>query len=78
MFSLFKYTGKIDRIKVINRIETSIMTKEKMKKDARYTIFLDGIKNSKNYPIIGKAYLPYEGVDILDARQFLPARLVDP
>ena len=41
MFSLFKYTGKTDRIKVINRIETSIMTKEKMKKDARYTIFLE-------------------------------------
>ena len=61
MFSLFKYTGKTDRIKVINRIETSIMTKEKMKKDARYTIFLDGIKNSKNYPIIGKGFFFYKG-----------------
>ena len=61
MFSLFKYTGKTDRIKVINRIETSIMTKEKMKKDARYTIFLEGIKNSKNYPIIGKGFFFYKG-----------------
>ena len=61
MFSLFKYTGKTDRIKVINRIETSIMTKEKVKKDARYTIFLEGIKNSKNYPIIGKGFFFYKG-----------------
>ena len=61
MFSLFKYTGKTDRIKVINRIETSIMTKEKMKKDARYTIFLDGIKEAKNYPIIGKGFFFYKG-----------------
>ena len=57
-FSLFKYANKII---VIDRIESSIMTKEKIKKDARYTIFLDGIKEAKNYPIIGKGFFFYKG-----------------
>ena len=57
-FSSFKYSNKI---RVIDRIESSIMTKEKIKKDARYTIFLDGIKEAKNYPIIGKGFFFYKG-----------------
>ncbi len=57
-FSLFKYSNKI---RVIDRIESSIMTKEKIKKDARYTIFSDGIKEAKNYPIIGKGFFFYKG-----------------
>ena len=56
-FSLFKYSNKI---RVIDRIESSIMTKEKIKKDARYTIFSDGIKEAKNYPIIGKGFFFYK------------------
>ena len=36
-------------------------SKEKIKKDARYTIFLDGIKEAKNYPIIGKGFFFYKG-----------------
>ena len=57
-FSSFKYSNKI---RVIDRIESSIMTKEKIKKDARYTIFSDGIKEAKNYPIIGKGFFFYKG-----------------
>ena len=57
-FSLFKYSYKT---RVIDRIESSIMTKEKIKKDARYTIFSDGIKEAKNYPIIGKGFFFYKG-----------------
>ena len=56
-FSSFKYSNKI---RVIDRIESSIMTKEKIKKDARYTIFSDGIKEAKNYPIIGKGFFFYK------------------
>ena len=61
MFSLFKYTSKTDKVRVVNRIESSIMTKEKIKKDARFTIFSDGIKEAKNYPIIGKGFFFYKG-----------------
>ena len=57
-FSLFKYSNKIA---VVNRIESTVVTKEKIKKDARYTIFLDGIKEAKNYPIIGKGFFFYKG-----------------
>lgn len=57
-FSLFKYSNKIA---AVNRIESTIVTKEKIKKDARYTIFLDGIKEAKNYPIIGKGFFFYKG-----------------
>ena len=57
-FSSFKYSNKI---RVIDRIESSIMTTEKIKKDARYTIFSDGIKEAKNYPIIGKGFFFYKG-----------------
>ena len=57
-FSLFKYSNKIA---AVNRIESTVVTKEKIKKDARYTIFLDGIKEAKNYPIIGKGFFFYKG-----------------
>ena len=61
MFSLFKYTSKTDKVRVVKRIESSIMTKEKIKKDARFTIFSDGIKEAKHYPIIGKGFFFYKG-----------------
>ena len=65
-FSLFKYSNKI---RVIDRIESSIMTKEKIKKDARYTIFSDGIKEAKNYPIIGKGFFFYKGQKLHSANE---------
>ena len=69
MFSLFKYTSKTDKIMVVNRIERSIMTKEKIEKDARYTIFLDGIKEAKNYKIIGKGFFFYKGQKLHSANE---------
>ena len=57
-FSLFKYSNKIA---AVNRIESTVVSKEKIKKDARYTIFSDGIKEAKNYPIIGKGFFFYKG-----------------
>ena len=65
-FSSFKYSNKI---RVIDRIESSIMTKEKIKKDARYTIFSDGIKEAKNYPIIGKGFFFYKGQKLHSANE---------
>ena len=69
VFSLFKYTSKTDKIMVVNRIERSIMTKEKIEKDARYTIFLDGIKEAKNYKIIGKGFFFYKGQKLHSANE---------
>jgi len=69
MFSLFKYTSKTDKIMLVNRIERSIMTKEKIEKDARYTIFLDGIKEAKNYKIIGKGFFFYKGQKLHSANE---------
>ena len=69
MFSLFKYTNKTDKIMLVNRIERSIMTKEKIEKDARYTIFLDGIKEAKNYKIIGKGFFFYKGQKLHSANE---------
>ena len=57
-FFSFKYSNKIS---AVNRIESTVVSKEKIKKDARYTIFLDGIKEAKNYPIIGKGFFFYKG-----------------
>ena len=58
VFSSFKYSNKI---RAVNRIESTVVSKEKIKKDARYTIFSDGIKEAKNYPIIGKGFFFYKG-----------------
>ena len=58
VFSSFKYSNKI---RAVNRIESTVVSKEKIKKVARYTIFLDGIKEAKNYPIIGKGFFFYKG-----------------
>ena len=58
VFSSFKYSNKI---RAVNRIESTVVSKEKIKKDARYTIFLDGIKEAKNYSIIGKGFFFYKG-----------------
>ncbi|PGH21667.1 polymerase [Fusobacterium polymorphum] len=69
VFSLFKYTSKTDKIMVVKRIERSIMTKEKIEKDARYTIFLDGIKEAKNYRIIGKGFFFYKGQKLHSANE---------
>ena len=69
MFFLFKYTSKTDKVRVVNRIESSIMTKEKIKKDARFTIFSDGIKEAKNYPIIGKGFFFYKGQKLHSANE---------
>ena len=57
-FSSFKYSNKIA---AVDRIESTVVSKEKIKKDARYTIFSDGIKEAKNYPIIGKGFFFYKG-----------------
>ena len=57
-FFSFKYSNKIS---AVNRIESTVVSKEKIKKDARYTIFSDGIKEAKNYPIIGKGFFFYKG-----------------
>lgn len=70
MFSLFKYPSKIDnKVRVVNRIENSITSKEKIKKDARYIIFLDGIKEAKNYKIIGKGFFFYKGQKLHSANE---------
>ena len=65
MFSLFKYPSKIDnKVRVVNRIESSIMTKEKIKKDARYTIFMEGIEKAKNSTLLGEGFYKYKGNNI--------------
>ena len=45
----------------INRIKSSISTVEKVKVDARYIIFLDGIEKTKNHIFIGEGFFKYKG-----------------
>ena len=45
----------------INRIKNSIGTVEKVKVDARYIIFLDGIEKAKNHVFIGEGFFKYKG-----------------
>ena len=45
----------------INRIKSSISTVEKVKVDARYIIFLDGIEKAKNHIFIGEGFFKYKG-----------------
>ena len=55
---LFKYNHNIANI---NRIKNSISTVEKVKVDARYIIFLDGIEKAKNHFFIGEGFFKYRG-----------------
>ena len=55
---LFKYNHNIANI---NRIKNSISTVEKIKVDARYIIFLDGIEKAKNHFFIGERFFKYRG-----------------
>lgn len=64
MFSLFKYTSRIDKVGVINRIENSITSKEKIKKDARYTIFMEGIEKAKEFSLLGEGFYKYQNTNI--------------
>ena len=45
----------------INRIKSSISTVEKIKVDARYIIFLDGIEKAKNHIFTGDGFYKYKG-----------------
>ncbi|MCL4580952.1 polymerase [Fusobacterium nucleatum YWH7199] len=55
---LFKYNHNIPNV---NRIKSTISTVEKVKVDARYIIFLDGIKKAKNHLLIGEGFFKYRG-----------------
>ena len=55
---LFKYNHNIANI---NRIKSTISTVEKVKVDARYIIFLDGIKKAKNHLLVGEGFFKYRG-----------------
>ena len=55
---LFKYNHNIANI---NRIKNSISTVEKIKVDARYIIFLDGIEKAKNHFFRGEGFFKYRG-----------------
>lgn len=55
---LFKYNHNIANI---NRIKNSISTVEKVKVDARYIIFLDGIEKAKNHFFVGEGFFKYRG-----------------
>ena len=55
---LFKYNNNIANI---NRIKSSISTVEKVKTDARYIIFVDGIERAKNHLFIGEGFFKYKG-----------------
>ena len=55
---LFKYNHNIANI---NRIKNSISTVEKVKTDARYIIFVDGIEKAKNHFFIGEGFFKYRG-----------------
>ena len=55
---LFKYNHNIANI---NRIKNSISTVEKIKVDARYIIFLDGIEKAKNHFFVGEGFFKYRG-----------------
>ena len=45
----------------INRIKSTISTVEKVKTDARYIIFVDGIERAKNHPFLGVGFFKYKG-----------------
>lgn len=49
------------QIKAIDRINSSITSIEKIKKDARYSIFTTGIELSKKNIIIGEGFFKYKG-----------------
>ena len=55
---LFKYNHNIANI---NRIKNSISTVEKVKVDARYIIFLDGMEKAKNHFFFGEGFFKYRG-----------------
>ena len=55
---LFKYDYNIANI---NRIKSSISTVEKIKTDARYIIFVDGIDRAKNHLLIGEGFYSNKG-----------------
>ena len=55
---LFKYNHNIANI---NRIKNSISTVEKVKVDASYIIFLDGIEKAKNHFFVGEGFFKYRG-----------------
>ena len=55
---LFKYNHNIANI---NRIKNSISTVEKVKTDARYIIFVDGIERAKDNLFIGEGFFKYKG-----------------
>ena len=55
---LFKYNHNIANI---NRIKNTISTVEKVKVDARYIIFVDGIEKAKNHFFIGEGFFKYRG-----------------
>ena len=55
---LFKSNYNITNV---NRIKSSISTMEKVKVDARYIIFLDGIEKAKNHIFIGEGFFKYRG-----------------
>ena len=56
--TLFKYNHNIANV---NRIKSTISTVEKVKVDARYIIFLDGIEKAKNHLLIGEGFFKYRG-----------------
>ena len=55
---VFKYNHNIANV---NRIKSTISTVEKVKVDARYIIFLDGIKKAKNHLLVGEGFFKYRG-----------------
>ena len=58
---LIKYS---DKIRVISRIESSITSKEKIKKEARYPIFMEGIKKAKEFSLLGEGFYKYQNSNI--------------
>ena len=58
---LIKYS---DKIRVISRIESSITSKEKIKKEARYPIFIEGIKKAKEFSLLGEGFYKYQNSNI--------------
>ena len=58
---LIKYS---DKIRVISRIESSITSKEKIKKEARYPIFMEGIEKVKEFSLLGEGFYKYQNSNI--------------
>ena len=58
---LIKYS---DKIRVISRIESSITSKEKIKKEARYPIFMEGIEKAKEFSLLGEGFYKYQNSNI--------------